>query len=248
MYETIPPDELETFREYIHVYPQGAQIIIEDQTDDMALFLLREGEVQVFKNIGSGRECIATIKAVNFFGEMSLIGHKPRSATVEACSRNVVVYAFQNPNLHTLLSNPRWGRMLVTRLCADLRDKTDDLAALRESSDNVCADLEEQINLAAALRASHDQLTRGVVEVLSILSELHKAIAADAVVTSREWHYLKAVEETVKRLVHARLPQIASRITPIGPLVWERLRRDDILPESLSKFIYRFEQESEAVE
>lgn len=248
MYETIPPEELEAFREIMHVYSRGARIVEEGQEDDMGcLYLLREGEVEVIKKVGSRGERISHIEAVNFFGEMGLIVQKPRSATVVVFSRKAVVYTFQNPNLQILLSNPKWGNLLLSRLCEDLRRQNDELVALRESGDQTQAVLEEQANQMAALQEKYDELTRGVIEVLSVVAQLHKAIAADAVVTSREWHFLKAVEETVRRLVHFRLPQIVSRITPVGSLDWDRLRRDDILPDALMKFIHRLEDEPESV-
>jgi CRP-like cAMP-binding protein len=134
MIDDIPPDEARIFKPFTKIYQRGESIIIEGQKDDMGLFLLRVGSVCVYRKRLGGRDLISSIEAINFFGEMALLLNAPRSATVEASSETVVVYAFQTPDLNKLLSNPKWGQMLVERLCHDLRQSNTHLTELREEN------------------------------------------------------------------------------------------------------------------
>jgi len=71
---------------------------------------------------GSGPTAVpmGTIEAVNFFGEMGMINEEPRNATVRAHSEEVVVYRIANPSIHTILTNPLWAELLISRLARNL--------------------------------------------------------------------------------------------------------------------------------
>ncbi len=114
----IPSDEQEKFHNHLHTFPMNA-IIIQEGQDDNALYLLREGKVAVER----GRVTqIATIDAVNFFGEMAMIIKAPRSATIRVISTKAIVYKFQSFDLHAIYNNPAWSELLITRLCNNLAE------------------------------------------------------------------------------------------------------------------------------
>lgn len=122
----IPQEELEQFQQFVRIYSRGKVIIREGQDHDRRIFLLRHGEVEVCRHVGERQQALGVIKAVNFFGEMAVISHKPRTATVIASSDVVVTYMFDSPNLAVLLGNPRWGTMLVSRLVEDFQHRTEE--------------------------------------------------------------------------------------------------------------------------
>lgn len=115
----IPLEEFASFRDITRIYPSG-EIVINEGDHERALYLLRVGTVEVFKGSGAAKDFIGTIEAVNFFGEMSMINDEPRSATVISRSESVVVYRIPNPSIHTILTNPLWAELLISRLAKNL--------------------------------------------------------------------------------------------------------------------------------
>lgn len=220
MSDQIPTQELETFKNFMWTYARGTSIIVESEQDDKGLFLLRQGKVNVYRGMGAQRQLITTIQAVNFFGEMAIITGGPRTATVEAASDQVVCYAFRKPDLQAVLSNPKWGIMLVTRLSGNLKENVDELVDLRNKNQE--------------LQAQMDYLTSQVNEVFSLLAEVQRATVNEAVVTSREWRYLTALESMLKNFLEKRLPQIQPKTGPVDTAQWRRLYDEGILPEILA--------------
>jgi CRP-like cAMP-binding protein len=217
MYADIPENEYQRFQAFIQIYQKGAVIVSENELDDKGLFLLRKGEVAIYKGKGKARELISKIEAINFFGEMAIIAGGPRSASVEALTDNTIVYAFRTPDLDALMSNPTWGRMLVTRLSKDLKQ-----------SNSLIMDLREQVRNQ---KEEIENLTKGTIEVFSITSEIQKSIANDAVATAREWKYLSGIVELVQKLLHSRLPGVASQLDAVKPETWKALYDGGICPE-----------------
>lgn len=225
MAEFIPNEEIDTFQEFVHYFSKGTRILVEGQQDDQGLCLLRRGRVCVFKNCGDGREQVGTIDAINFFGEMALIMGGPRTATIEASSDDVMVYSFRTPDLNALMSNPKWGSLLISRLCADLKQTSEQLVGLQKEHHQLQKQAEETV--------------RETASVFSVIAEIHQAMVGEAVVTSREWKYLQALDETTHKLLRERLPEIASRVEPVDPAVWKRLRHEHILTDALDEYLTR---------
>ncbi len=127
----IPPAEFAAFRDIARIYRAG-EIIIQEGDQERALYLLRTGKVAVFKGVGAARERLGAIEATNFFGEMSMINDEPRSATVQAASEGVVVYRIPSPSIHTILTNPLWAELLITRLARNLATHAQQHLAMAE--------------------------------------------------------------------------------------------------------------------
>jgi len=121
----IPQDELKQFEGFIRIYSKGKVIIQEGDASDNRIFLLRQGEVEVLKQVDEQQQSLAKITAVNFFGEMSAITHRARTASIVALTEPVVVYAFKKLNVSVILKDPRWSLMLIKRLIDNL-EKMDD--------------------------------------------------------------------------------------------------------------------------
>jgi len=119
----IPQEELQQFKPFVQIFSRGKEIIREGDERDQRIFLLRQGSVDVVKQIGDQREVVGRIEAVNLFGEMSIVTKRPRTASIIAASDPVVIYAFDNPNLSVILANPKWGNLLVRRLAENLEKR-----------------------------------------------------------------------------------------------------------------------------
>ena len=136
----VPLEEITYYRNDIRIYPQGG-IIIREGDQEQALYLLRAGTVEVFKGEGASREPMGRIEAVNIFGEMSMINDEPRSATVTAATDHVLVYRIATPNIHTILTNPMWGELLISRLCKNLARCIEQRVAASEQVKELSAEL-----------------------------------------------------------------------------------------------------------
>jgi CRP-like cAMP-binding protein len=226
MTEAIPEKELLTFQRFLKIYSSGEKILVEGEEDDKGLFLLRTGKVLVYKNLCGQQELINTIEAVNFFGEVSLFIGGPRTATILAGSETVIVYAFQSPDMSALMSNPTWGSLLVTRLCQNLKEANEVQINLRVNYEEL-----EQKYVKQSLK---------VAEMFAIMAAAQKAVAQDAVVTSREWRYLVSLSELLHRLLENRTPEIASRIPSIDVEIWQKLHKENILPPVLDEYLLKY--------
>jgi CRP-like cAMP-binding protein len=222
-FDEIPYSEVDKFHDYIHRYSKGMSILVENETDKLGLCLLRMGQVGVYKKSAEGKELISTIDAINFFGEMALISGGPRAASIEALSDEVVLYSFRTPDLSTMMSNPTWGMMLVTRLCNDLRQANDKVISLgNENKKN---------------RRQMDHMVQDTAKLLSVVTETQHQIALEAVITSREWKYLTSLEKMTHSLIRTELPEVANQMRPLKAKDWAELRRDGLIPEILASII-----------
>jgi CRP-like cAMP-binding protein len=219
----IPAKELEVFRDYMRVYRKDAVIFQENEMDEDGLFLLRTGKVAVYKNQEGQKQFIATIQAVNFFGEMAIVNGGARTSTVIASSPTAVVYHFQKPDLQVILSEPTWGVLLIRRMTQNLANLHDELLQKRQQN--------EQLNKENAYLNQH------TTEIFSLLTEVQRDIANDVVVTAREWRYLNALSEITAELLKTRLPEVYNNIDNMSESFWKQLRKDKTLPDFLEEFI-----------
>jgi CRP-like cAMP-binding protein len=220
----ISRDEREKFAKYLYRYGYGDVIIREGQADT-SLYLLRVGSVGVFKNTMGEQKQIATIEAVNIFGEIASIIESPRTATVWVTSAEAVIYKFPTFDLKAIYSNPAWAELLITRLCNDVKD-----------SNNRNAALEEKYNKLT----HHTQENLRQIEVLfSALIRLQRNLALGAVMNSKEWQFLVGLREMTLAFVQKFLPDIYARTGDDGSdAAVETLIDKGIMPEHL-KYLYR---------
>jgi CRP-like cAMP-binding protein len=75
--------------------PEGEVIFKEgDQGDDF--FLIRDGEVNVYRNVGDEKRIVALLSEGQFFGEMALLSDETRNATIEASRQTDLVKLSRN--------------------------------------------------------------------------------------------------------------------------------------------------------
>ena len=137
----IPDEELERFQKYLRVFAPGRVIVKEGQTTDQCLFFLRQGKVEITKEIAGKTHSLGFYEAECFFGELALVRKRPRHATVTAVSDPVAVYAFPNPNFSVFLANPTWGMLLLKRLS----DTLGEMLELYEKSELEKSQLESEL-------------------------------------------------------------------------------------------------------
>ena len=102
----------ETKTRFSKSFDKGNIIFSEGQFG-REMYIILEGEVEIFRTIDNKEKTLAILKSGDIFGEMAIIENRPRSASVEAISY-IKVLEFKKENFTTLLqSNPIWGIKLI---------------------------------------------------------------------------------------------------------------------------------------
>ena len=104
-------------------YPKNTEIIKEGDTENLSMYIILQGEVDVVKNYGSSDQVLLTrLSAGDFFGEMSLFLSKPRNASVIA-AENVILLEITQENVSDFIkNNPELLYGITRTLCARIDD------------------------------------------------------------------------------------------------------------------------------
>ena len=170
-------------------YPKNKIIFLEEEEGN-ELYMILKGRVKVVRISESGEEItLAVLQKGDFFGEMSLLDGKPRSATVVSDEDSILIL-FNTNNFEKVIEKyPRIALKLLKELTSRLR-KADDLIgnlAFLNVSGRIAG-------ILLQLAEEHGQKTKEGVIVIS--RPTHQAIA-NMVGSSRETvtRVLKRFEE-----------------------------------------------------
>ena len=135
-------------------YSKSDIILMEDEVGD-TFFIILEGSVKVTRDSEDGREVIlAVLSSGNFFGEISLLDGKTRSANAIAIEKTSLMILKRNDFLQLLKEIPQISISLLSELAKRIR-KTD------EQVENLAfSDAEKRIGIS--ILSISDQL--GVVK------------------------------------------------------------------------------------
>ena len=99
---------------------QGETIFSQGQSPD-ALYIVKEGEVDIVMKSESGEVILATITAGNFFGELGVFDNVPRSATARACKATTLLFLKREVVIDFLSKNPDATLRILSVIIARLR-------------------------------------------------------------------------------------------------------------------------------
>lgn len=108
--------ELPGLERFLVTFKEGEIIFCEYEAGHQC-YMVQRGEVRLFKVVGDIEKTIGFLQPGDFFGEMALLSHAPRTATavvVEEC----VAYAFNAENFSQIVSMVPSLRMQLLRLFA----------------------------------------------------------------------------------------------------------------------------------
>ena len=92
-------------------FQKGETVISQGDKGD-AFYIIAEGSVEVFVRRGLKKEKVATLQEGEFFGEMSLITHERRSATVVVKERALLFLLHEADFAAILMKNPEALKLL----------------------------------------------------------------------------------------------------------------------------------------
>lgn len=92
------------------------EIVFKENEPGAALYIVKEGKVEIYKNYATSPILLATLEKGMFFGELALFDESPRSATVVA-SKECVLIALSKPDFMLFSAKePSIGNKIVMRL------------------------------------------------------------------------------------------------------------------------------------
>ncbi len=111
-------------------YAKNTIIIQEGDLGD-SLYILQSGRAKVYLADANGKEIVlSTLKSGDYFGEMSLIDHQPRSASIMTLEKSTITIVTSQEFEKTLMQNPAIALNLIKGLNKTLRLLTDNVRSL----------------------------------------------------------------------------------------------------------------------
>lgn len=128
LFDGLAPDELQQVAEICHERSYNAGEIITTQGEaGEELFVVCEGFVEVVLSRGTGDpapRAMVSLGRGQIFGEMALVDHGPRSATVRAVSDDTALQAIRRQDFTKLCDgNHHLGYVVMRNMASDLSFK-----------------------------------------------------------------------------------------------------------------------------
>jgi len=132
LFADLPEPERSALAQTLHRrrYAKG-QVIVEEQGEGGALFVIESGRVKVSLAGADGREItLATLAGGDFFGEMAVLDGQPRSATCTALDDTTLLVGSREAFRTTLEANPQMAINLLSIMSRRLRLANDLIESL----------------------------------------------------------------------------------------------------------------------
>jgi CRP-like cAMP-binding protein len=105
----------------VHPVPSGLPVV-EQHAEGKSVYIIANGSVKVYTTMLSGdRVDLAVLRSGDFFGEMSFLTGKPRTATVETAEDSVILEVTEDKLREVIAQRPRI--LDVLRKYSDMRTK-----------------------------------------------------------------------------------------------------------------------------
>jgi small-conductance mechanosensitive channel/CRP-like cAMP-binding protein len=114
------------------------EIVIEQGDHGESMFMLLQGEADVFVSANGSKSHVATLKSGDYFGEMSLLTGEPRSATVRA-TRDCEILEIEKETFAEILHENEALVQKLSELLAKRRMETEGILAANTERANMTA-------------------------------------------------------------------------------------------------------------
>lgn len=123
-----------SYDKFIRTYSKG-EVVFKQDSSGNEMFIVSSGKVKLLSESKTGRRTVlATLKAGEHFGEMSLVDGSPRSATAIAAQENTKLIVLDKPKFLYLVSQqPEFAFAMMETLCQRIRDSNTQLSQARPS-------------------------------------------------------------------------------------------------------------------
>ncbi len=100
----------------------GSEALLVEGEQGEDCYVIVDGEVEVYKDVGGQAVLLSTLTAGDIVGEMALITNEPRTASVIARTKTEVIVLTKEVFIHNLEKLPSWMEKAVSALATRLRD------------------------------------------------------------------------------------------------------------------------------
>ena len=147
----------------IKKFPRGKVICREGDPGD-CMYNVQYGSVGIFHDYGGPNEkLLATLMSDEFFGEMGLLDHAPRSATAVSLDNETVIEFISESDFYEYFEkNPSKVLLLMQQMCSRLRRTTRDYV-------HACNTVKETVN-SEKTGIMTDELAQQIARLSSVYS------------------------------------------------------------------------------
>lgn len=174
-------------------YPKNTVLFLEGD-DSGQLFIIESGVVCVHTDDSEGRQLVLNyMGAGEYFGELSLIDNKPRSASVTTCEECHLLCISRESFRSMLIEHPQVYDILLEHLAARIRLLTGSVKdmALLDVYGRVAAMLERlggQAEEASTLRLTHQDIANLVGASREMVSRIMKELVVGGYIEIQQKH------------------------------------------------------------
>ncbi|MCH7782365.1 cyclic nucleotide-binding domain-containing protein [candidate division KSB1 bacterium] len=111
---------------YRRTFNPGERIVNEGDAA-VCLYLLKSGEVKVLKEVKNRQIELASMREGSFFGELTLLKERKRSATVIATDKTEVLCLFRPDFLNLLENHPSICAKFISGFCETILDRINNM-------------------------------------------------------------------------------------------------------------------------
>lgn len=110
----------------IQTFDDGEAVVREGE-ETREMFIIREGRIEILKQVGGHEVRLAILERGSFFGEMSLLEGLPRSATARAIGKTELVVLRPGSLLVQIRRDPTFAFELLQQMSHRVRELNDKL-------------------------------------------------------------------------------------------------------------------------
>lgn len=162
---------------------QAGSIICREGDEEYILYIIHEGSVAFTKKMESDEQLLGIKGSGEFFGELSLIDHAPRAATVHAVTDCRLIEIHEQTFDYIISRNPSAAKAIMRGITSSMR-ATDQItiASLQLNIDELARANKELAKTLEELRAAQAELLRRerMKRDLEIAAAVHKGILPTA--------------------------------------------------------------------
>jgi CRP/FNR family transcriptional regulator, cyclic AMP receptor protein len=110
----------------IQTFDDG-EVVVREGEETREMFIIREGRIEILKQVGGHEVRLAILERGSFFGEMSLLEGLPRSATARAIGKTELVVLRPGSLLVQIRRDPTFAFELLQQMSHRVRELNDKL-------------------------------------------------------------------------------------------------------------------------
>ncbi len=116
----------------VHQEFNPGDIIFREGQEGGSMFVITKGRVKIVRDFGKSNSTLARLSQGDFFGEISVFSHEPRSATAVA-EETTVLLRYTSQEIEALVENrPSIAIRIIHLLGNRLKETSDELILLKQ--------------------------------------------------------------------------------------------------------------------